>query len=122
MELKEISLLDCEMHRTGLELCSMACFKIIDTESLSAASRILLGVISQSRMDNPLRIDKDNACDGEKTSSLFNSFALEIGLSELKSHYRMPDCKIVELVVKFNLLHRFVTGWNTAFVVRSVAE
>jgi hypothetical protein len=66
MELTEISLVECEMHRTGLELCLMASFGIINIEPLSTATGILLGVISQSRMDNPLRIDKDNACDGEK--------------------------------------------------------
>jgi hypothetical protein len=57
-----------------------------------------------------------------KKTSLFNSFALEIGLSELKSHYRTPDSKIIELIVKFNLIHHFVTAWNTALEVRSVAE
>jgi hypothetical protein len=58
----------------------------------------------------------------KKTSSLFNAFALEIGLSELKSHYRMPDSKIIELIVKFNALRHFVRVCNMALGVRSVAE
>jgi hypothetical protein len=70
-------------------------------------------------MDNPLRVGKDNAYEGEK-KNFFNTFALEIGLSELKSHYRIADC--IELIVKCNLILHFVTVWNMALEVRSVAE
>jgi hypothetical protein len=62
-------------------------------------------------MDNPFSIGEDNSCDCDRTSSIFfNSFALEIGISELKSHYRIPDGKIIERAVKFASVHCLVTA------------
>jgi hypothetical protein len=51
-------------------------------------------------MDNPLKIDKENEWEGERKTSFFKSTAFEISLSKLKSRYRMPDGKIIEVVVK----------------------
>jgi hypothetical protein len=56
-----------------------------------------------------------------KTSSFFfKSSALEIGLTELKSHYGIPDRQIIELIVKFNVMRHLAAVWNMALEVPSV--